>query len=282
MYEINPAKVGTNVFNAFLGIKVENDYGQEGLCALSLDKSKLSLVLELLHDVWAGGDQAVYEYILNWFAYPLQKNAKTGVCLVVISEQGYGKGSIADDLMGKQIYGESDREDGQAPYVQIGDIDNMVGKFNSLACLRMFINADECGSFGGAFKQSNKFKNIITASKTKLENKGVDPIPVNDYANYLLTTNNDDAGKVETSDRRFVILDIPVHLKKPPLFFQHLHASVMRWSWHTFLQVFDGSRPEQLQSPTSSSCHCRGKADDGAQHTPDCILLTIMCRETRV
>ena len=95
-----------------------------------------------------------------------------------------------------------------------------------MACMRMFINADECGSYGGAFKQSNSFKNKITASKSKMENKGLDAVPVSGYANYLLTTNNDDAVRVETSDRRFVILQVGPELKKPPAFFKKLYASI--------------------------------------------------------
>ena len=224
VYEIKPDAVPPKVFNAFLGLKVEFDHG-DSLQDMRPDTGKIALVLELLLDVWAGGDQNVYDYILNWFAYPLQRREKTGVCLVVISEQGYGKGTIAE-LVGKHIYGESERDDGLAPYVQIGDIDSIVGKFNSIACMRMFINADECGSYGGAFKQSNNFKNKITASKSKLENKGVDAVPVSDYANYLLTTNNDDPVRVETSDRRFVILQISPELKKSPKFFEKLYASI--------------------------------------------------------
>ena len=70
--------------------------------------------------------------------------------------------------------------------MQISDIDSIVGKFNSMACMRMFINADECGSYGDAFKQSNSFKNKITASKSRMENKGLDAVPVSDVAHCSL------------------------------------------------------------------------------------------------
>ena len=87
-----------------------------------------TLVLELLLDVWtcAGGGQNVCELV----RIPPSKLEKTWVCLVVISKQGYGKGTIAE-LVGKHIYGESDRDDGLAPYVQIGDIDSIAGRFNA-------------------------------------------------------------------------------------------------------------------------------------------------------
>ena len=79
VYEIKPDAVAPNVFNAFLGLRVEVDHGDR-LQDMQIDPDRISLVLELLLDVWAGGDRKVYEYILNWFAYPLQKREKTGVC----------------------------------------------------------------------------------------------------------------------------------------------------------------------------------------------------------
>lgn len=60
-------------------------------------------------------------YILNWSAYPLQTRRKTHVCLVVISDQAYGKATVADELIGKGIYGEG--MDGQCgTYSYITDI----------------------------------------------------------------------------------------------------------------------------------------------------------------
>lgn len=49
---------------------------------------EIAPILEILRDIWANGDEAVYEYLLNWFACPLQKKRKTGVCVVEISELG--------------------------------------------------------------------------------------------------------------------------------------------------------------------------------------------------
>ena len=185
--------------------------------------AKIAPILELLKDVWANGDGAVYEYLLNWFAYPLQRKRKTGVCLVVISEQGYGKGTIAHDLLGCGIYGEVKNNKQDGCYTQITDIDDIVGKFNSQSCGCHFINADECSSYSAAYRMNNKFKNLITASSRRLESKGVDAVTVSDATNYLLTTNNPRPIKVETSDRRFVVLVVDHERKKSPAFFKKLH-----------------------------------------------------------
>lgn len=106
------------------------------------------------------------------------------------------------------------------------DIDDIVGRFNTQSCNRLFINADECSSFGGAHKQNNKLKNLITATTRKLEAKGLDGVNVCDFANYLMTTNNDDPVRVETNDRRFVVLDIKRDRRKPHTFFNRLHNCI--------------------------------------------------------
>ena len=226
VFEMDDRKVGHHDFNMFLGLKVERQLQDERTSNPQPNMARLAPILELLHDVWAGGDEYIYDYILKWFAFPLQRKRKTGVCLVVISEQGYGKGSIAHDLVGCGIYGEVKYDAQDGCYTQITDIEDIVGKFNSQSCNRLFINADECSSFGGAYKQNNKLKSLITAESRKLEAKGLDGVTVSDHANYLMTTNNDDPVRVETSDRRFVVLDIDRTLKKSSEFFDLLHAVI--------------------------------------------------------
>ncbi|KAK9806443.1 hypothetical protein WJX73_007645 [Symbiochloris irregularis] len=223
VFEVDPGMVSPREFNMFLGLRIEREYDVAGT---QLDKGLIAPILELLRDVWAEGNDIVYKYLLNWMAYPLKRKRKTGVCVVVISDQGYGKGTIAHDLLGERIYGEvrNDRQGGC--YAQITDIDHIVGRFNTPSCMRLFINADECSSFGGAYKQNNKFKNFITGTTRSMEAKGLDPVTISDFANVLMTSNNDDIVKVEISDRRFVILDLVNADKKPRDFFSSVHELI--------------------------------------------------------
>lgn len=215
-------RVAADEFNMFLGLKVERE---NDLPSIEIDHECIKPILELLHDVWANKNKEIYNYLLDWFAYPLQKRKKTGVCVIVIGRQGIGKGTIGHDLMGRMIYGENTNSR-SGPYAQITDIDDIVGRFNSMSCCRMYINADECSSFGGAYKQNNKFKSIITANSRKMEEKGLEGVPVDDYVNILMTTNNDDPARIETSDRRFVVLDVPDEAAKSVEFFNSLHRDI--------------------------------------------------------
>ena len=109
---------------------------------------------------------------------------------------------------------------------QITNIHHIVGRFNTPSCMRLFIDADECSSFGGAYKQINKFKNFITGTTRSMEAKGLDPVTISDFANVPMTSNNDDIVKVEISDRRFVILNLVNANKKPRDFFNGIHELI--------------------------------------------------------
>ena len=52
------------------------------------------------------------------------------------SKQGTGKGLIIDCLIGKNILGESS-------YVQVANMDGLVGKFNSILMNKIIVNVDE-------------------------------------------------------------------------------------------------------------------------------------------
>ena len=208
-------------FNMFLGLGIELRHDKH-LLGANPDMAVVQPFLDLIFDVWSSKDGALFNYLIDWFAYLLQPRHKTGTIVVVISPQGFGKGTIEHHLIGCGIYRE-DLEGKYGVYNQIADIDDIVGRFNSQSCNCMFINADECSSFGGAYKQNNKLKNLVTSTTRKLENKGLDPVKINAFTTYLFTTNSDKPVKVELSDRRFVIVDIPHENKPDHDTFKRLH-----------------------------------------------------------
>ena len=239
-------------------------------------------MLELIKHVYAGGSDKVYNYILDWFAYPLQRKRKTGVCIVVISPQGYGKGSLIHDLVGCGIYGEvMDGTEGGS-YTQITDIDDIVGKFNALSCGRLFINADECSSFGGAYKQNNKFKSLITASTRTLERKGLDAVPISDHTNYFLSTNTSEPVKVEPSERRFTILEVPYENKKSRQFFSELHQQISSDNAALHFYKFLLSRDLEAFHPSDSRPITSAAREMMAYQVPTPIQFIKECAEQKM
>ena len=138
----------------------------------------------------------IYEYILSWIAHIIQKpHIKTKTSVVFYSNmKGVGKNAIIDCLT--KLFNK---------YVGIlYSIDDISKKFNSNLCNKLFIYGDEiCAK---ASKLNDLLKNVITRSQCNLERKGIDALMVSDYSNYMFTTNNENAFKIEQNDRRMFMV----------------------------------------------------------------------------
>lgn len=138
-----------------------------------------------------------YEYILSWISHIINNpHIKTKTAIVLFSsEKGVGKNALTDALellFGIDLIGK------------LESIDDLTKKFNHNLTNKLLIFGDEiCAK---ANKLNDILKNCITRSKCNLERKGIDPLLISDYANYLLTTNNDNAFKIEQHDRRMFMI----------------------------------------------------------------------------
>jgi hypothetical protein len=71
---------------------------------------------------------------------------------------------------------------------------------------KILVYGDEISARARDLKDS--LKNIITRTEMKVELKNVNPIIMNDYTNYIFTSNNKDAFAIEPTDRRFYLFKL--------------------------------------------------------------------------
>jgi len=96
-------------------------------------------------------------------------------------------------------------------YAKIDDIEDITKKFNTHLTNKLFIYGDEICARAKVL--ADRLKNSITTPTVNLEKKGIDPIKLDNYANWLFTTNNETAFKIDKDDRRmFMIKCIEVPL----------------------------------------------------------------------
>jgi phage/plasmid-associated DNA primase len=156
--------------------------------------------LDHVRNVLTSGDAVLYEYVISWLAHILQyPSNKIGTGLLFKSEQGAGKG-IFFDLIIKHIIGRDYS-------TSINDMNQLLGNFNAIVEHKLLTVCDEIQNYGGAYKSNDKLKSLITNESIIIERKGFDSQTVEDFNNYVFLTNNDWAVKVETSDRRYVIIE---------------------------------------------------------------------------
>lgn len=86
-------------FTMFLGLGIELRHDKH-LLGANPDMAVVHPFLDLIFNVWSSKDDALFNYLIDWLAYGLQTRHKTGTIVVVISPQGFGKGTIVHDLIG--------------------------------------------------------------------------------------------------------------------------------------------------------------------------------------
>ena len=100
------------------------------------------LYLDHVRDCICDGDETLNDYVLNWMAHLVQKPAELpGVALVLIGDQGTGKGSFVEPL--GQILGDH--------YQHATQMDKVLGRFNMHMAHALLVFAMR--SFGEAIRK---------------------------------------------------------------------------------------------------------------------------------
>jgi hypothetical protein len=190
-YEPNPEKQNKNSFNLFQGFS-NFDENVEPI------KEEDSKFLELLKYICV--KDVIYEYMKSWISHLIQKPyKKSNVAPILYSRiGGIGKNAIVDGIC--LLLGEKN-------WAMVESIDDITKNFNSHLCNKVFIYGDEINA--NAKKVADKLKQVITRPFVNFEKKGFDTQKLNDFTNWLFTTNNENCFKVESEDRRLFFIKCP-------------------------------------------------------------------------
>mgnify|MGYP003627804949 FL=1 len=182
-----------DIFNLWRGFKISPEIAEE----YNVDDCKA--ILDHILRIWCRGNEDEYNYVLSWFAHILQKpHKKIGVVLCLKSKQGAGKGIVVEKL--EQIIGDNH-------YVQNSNANFLFGDFNGMLEAKILIDLDEC-FWGGDKKLESIVKNKITEKKQPINKKNKELYIIEDYSNYLITTNNDWFAGVSEEDRRHYCIQL--------------------------------------------------------------------------
>ncbi len=176
-------------FNLWDGL----DYANTGDC----DISKVQHVLDHIYNIWADGNESTYNYIIGWFAKMIQTPYdKNGICLVLKSIPGVGKTTIID-LFNKII--------GKKCSISLSNLKMILGDFNGDAEGKILVNFNETGMWYDK-KMAGAFKEFITDEYITINEKNMKSYTIRNYANCIITTNEDHIVGVSAKDRRFNVI----------------------------------------------------------------------------
>ena len=191
-FQFNPYTLESseNCYNTWKGYKI--------LDTEKFDEKNIEPILYHIKDVMANGDNVVYEYLLNYFAHLLQKPyQRTCVCLCFKSIEGTGKTLFLDII--RKIMGED-------LYTTTNEMERVLGRFNDLSANKILINFNET-NWGGDKKCKGKFKALITDDKIAIEEKGKSIYVTDNYANCIISSNNEWLISISKDDRRFCAIE---------------------------------------------------------------------------
>lgn len=167
---------------------------------------KCECLLELLEYMCSNDSNAaaLYEWVLNWIAYPLQHpGAKMKTALVLHGPQGVGKNQFFETLM--SVYGR---------YGCIIDQDALEDKHNDWASRKLFMIADEVLARSELFKHKNKLKNFITGDNLRINPKHIQGYTERNHVNMVFLSNEPMPVVLESDDRRHAIIWTPPKLPR--------------------------------------------------------------------
>ena len=193
--------VPENCFNMFRGFAIEPKEGD------------IRSVIKLLHII-ANHDEKVIDYLTKYFAYIFQTCKKTGVVIVVQSnEQGVGKDTFFNFI--GSILGSNHFFNTDSPQ------NNVFHNFNSGTETALLVKFEEA-----VFNPStiSSFKSKINCPTEKYVKKGKEAITLADHRNFVITTNNEQVVAVEPSDRRFLLLNPSAEKKDDTDFWNEIHS----------------------------------------------------------
>jgi hypothetical protein len=197
-------KVPNGVYNIFEGFEVSNlsnklndsDFTEQ-------DYKDYDLIHE--HFKFVCNDDSenaepLYNYFLDWIAHIFQKpTEKTNTAIILKGEQGCGK-SITCEFIGHLLNYD------KYYYKTADPLKDLFGSFNSIGGAKMLIALEETES-NVSSKIYERMKESITATKRTLNEKFVKERKQNDYARYILATNNEVALKIDDNERRMVCIE---------------------------------------------------------------------------
>lgn len=184
---LNRAETPPETFNTWAGYKAR--------ITNSPDEETISAINKFIFEVWADGDEEMYNYVVSWFASIVQRADINGVALVCVSKQGCGKNTLIDFF--KLILGENAVSENTG-------ICSITQKHNTIIENKRLNVVNEMSSTRDEFRSSfDKLKSLITDDRITIEPKGLPSYKIRNIGNYILFTNHADSVIVEQSDRRY-------------------------------------------------------------------------------
>lgn len=182
---------------------------------------------DLIKNTLAAGDEAVYEYILNWCAYMFQHPGRPAeVAIAFKGDKGTGKGTLGRTLT--NIAG--------AHGLAISSASHFTGRFNAHLRDVVMLFADEAVKPKDTTAHS-QLKALITEPVLAFEGKGANLVSGKNHLHVMIASNEDEFLPVGEGDgeRRYVVQEVLKNRQGDHAFFKKLNDQMKNGGHNAFL-----------------------------------------------
>jgi len=176
-------KYGRDAINVYQGVR----YAGAG--------RRIPRLIGLALDNLFGSQPEHQEVFINWLAFIVQTGQRTGVAWGFFGVQGSGKGLVSYLL--RELVGHANAS------MEIGDTD-LQSQFNSYMINKQFVHLNEIASdFHGRHGVAGKLKRGVSDGRVRVNQKGINEVEVDNYANFILNSNRKQPIELDKDDRRW-------------------------------------------------------------------------------
>ncbi len=279
-HHISQSPPQDEVFNVFTGYKakwVGDEHGR-----LSKEQHfKIQPVLHHIFHVWACGDEALFNHILSTLAFPFRTGNKAGVALIIIGEEGVGKGIVAQ-LICDHLYGDNLSESLNGP-------SKIAQRFNAFLLGKMFVSVNECKALEAGEKRNSQsaafedIKSMITDPWLEMEVKNGPKLKPPNKISFLFQSNNGNPVPTGKGNRRNIITACSSVKKGDHDYFNRITSIMTQECGDILYSYFIGSqiKPRLVDTiRTIPETVARTNAIEAGMNQPDSFLADLMVNQT--
>jgi hypothetical protein len=201
--------------------------------AIKAEPGNWELFRTMILEDLCNGDQAVFDYVVNWSAWKLQNpGLLPEVAIAFLGPKGAGKTTYGETMA--KIFG--------CHGMVAEDIDQIAGRFNGHLETKCFVYADEA-VWGGDKRSESALKKLITDKEGTYEYKGVDIFSGPNHVGLALGGNDKWIVPASMDERRFCASKVSGAHFAPPgernhpnrLYWNRLHTELNNGGRAAFL-----------------------------------------------
>ena len=172
------------------------------------DESIIERFLEYMKNLF--NNEEVVNYIIAYFANRIQNPAiRNMVCIILYGEEGDGKNRLFDIF--KNIVGDK-------YYTELENAKQMFGTHSCIEKEKLFICVNEAKGKDN-YENSETLKARITTDRLIVNPKGIQEFKIDNFCDYIMTTNNANAVNLHDKSRRYLYVETTSYYSRNSEFF---------------------------------------------------------------